>query len=131
LATNWGRIDGVPADLVCAAYAISGVFDLLPLISTSLNEALRLDADTARAASPLYWPPPPTDRTFVAAVGGLESREFLRQSHDMARAWSCAGIKAESAVVPDRNHFTILDEIAGRESAMLVRLVKLARMVST
>jgi arylformamidase len=131
LATNWGRIDGVPADLVRAGYAISGVFDLHPLISTSLNDALKLDGNTARTASPLFWPPPPKDRTFVAAAGSLESGEFLRQSLDMAQAWSCAGIKAECVVVPGRNHFTILDEMTRPESAMLARLVELARTVGS
>ena len=87
LATDWSRVAGVPADLVRAGVSLSGVFDLPPLIGTSLNEALRLDAQAARAASPLFWPPPPKGRTLVAAVGGAESAEFLRQSRDIVAAW--------------------------------------------
>ena len=83
LATNWSTVQGVPADLVKAAYSISGVFDLPPLIGTTLNTALRLDANTARAASPMFWHPPTRECRFVAAVGGLESSEFLRQSLDV------------------------------------------------
>jgi arylformamidase len=45
LATDWSKTPGVPDDLVRRAYAISGVFELEPLIPTSINEALRLDAD--------------------------------------------------------------------------------------
>src|SRR5258705_2572526 len=87
LASDWSKTHDVPADLVRAGYAISGVFELQPLVGTSLNEALRLTRETAQAASPMFWPPPPKARVFAAAVGGLESEEFLRQSRAMAHTW--------------------------------------------
>lgn len=127
LATDWSKVAGVPADLVKAAYSISGVFDVGPLVPTSLNEALKLDAASARAASPLYWPAPPKDRTLVAAVGGDESQEFIRQSLDIAAAWGKAGVKAECVVVPSANHFTIVEELANSDSAMVARIAGLAR----
>lgn len=127
LATDWTR-HGVPRDLVRAGYSISGVFELEPLIPTSLNEALRLTPQSAREASPALWPAPPADCTFVAAVGGAESREFLRQSLDISAAWSAAGVKAECVVVPNANHFTIVDELARPESAMVQRVLQLARL---
>ena len=126
LATPWSDY-GVPADLVRAAYAISGVFELEPLIPTSLNEALQLTPEAARGASPLLWPPPPADRTLVAAVGGAESQEFLRQSLDIAATWSAAGVKAECVVVPNANHFTVVDELTRSESAMVHRVLQLAQ----
>lgn len=126
LATRWND-HGAPPDLVRAAYAISGVFELEPLIRTSLNEALQLTPESARAASPILWPPPPADRILVAAVGGAESQEFLRQSLDIAATWSAAGVKAECVVVPNANHFTIVDELTRPESAMVQRILQLAQ----
>lgn len=128
VATDWTRIGGVPADLVRAGYAISGVFDLAPLIPTSINELAKLTAASAREASPLFWPAPPKDRTFVAAVGGDESQEFVRQSLEIAHAWSKAGVKAECVIVPSTNHFTVVDELARPESAMFARLVGMTRL---
>ena len=127
VATDWSKHQGVPADLVRSGYAISGVFDLQPLIATSINEALKLDVGKAREASPLFWPAPPKDRTLVAAVGGDESQEFIRQSLDVALAWSKAGVKAECTIVPSTNHFTIVDELARPESAMLARITAMAK----
>ena len=95
LARNWSGFAGVPADLVRAGYAISGVFDLAPLIGTSINEPVGLTAGTARAASPLFRPPPPKGRRLIAAVGGDESSEFLRQSRAIADAWSKVGVDAK------------------------------------
>jgi arylformamidase len=130
LAADWSRVDGVPPDLVRAAYALSGVFDLPPLVATTINGALKLDDAKARAASPLHWAPPPKDRILVAAAGGLESAEFLRQSLDIADQWSRSGVKAECVVVPGTNHFTIVDELAKPESAMVARCAGLARAVA-
>lgn len=127
LATDWSKVQGVPADLVRAAYAISGVFDLAPLIPTSLNEALKLDTTKAREASPLFWPAPAKARTLVAAAGGDESQEFIRQALEIASAWSKAGVKAECVVVPGTNHFTIVQELANPESAMVARIVGMAK----
>lgn len=127
LATDWSKVPGVPADLVRGAYAISGVFDLAPLLPTSLNDALKLDPAKAREASPLFWPAPSKDRTLVAAAGGDESQEFIRQALEIAATWSRAGVKAECVVVPGTNHFTIVEELARPESAMLARLVGMAK----
>lgn len=126
LARDWSGFSGVPPDLVRSGYAISGVFDLAPLIGTSLNEALGLTKGTARAASPLFRPPPPKDRRFVAAVGGEESGEFLRQSREIAESWSKVGIDARCQVIDGANHFTVVDELIRPDSVMLKEIVAMA-----
>jgi len=126
LASEWGRTAGVPTDVVCRACAISGVFELEPLVPTSLNHALRLTPQVAHAASPRFGPAPSKGCTFVAAVGGAESAEFLRQSRDMAAVWSACGVESECLVVPDADHFTVVDELTRPGSAMLERIVAMA-----
>jgi arylformamidase len=126
MARSWSGFSGVPADLVLSGYAISGVFDLAPLIGTSLNDALGLTTGTARAASPLFRPPAPKGRRLIAAVGGKESDEFLRQSRDIAEAWRKVGLDATCEVIPDANHFTVVDELVRPDSAVLKRIVLMA-----
>ena len=73
LATDWpSRDPTAPDDLVPAGYAISGVFDLVPLIHVSMNQDFRLDEEGARKNSPASWPPPP-GRVLDAVVGARES----------------------------------------------------------
>src|SRR5262249_55330917 len=123
---DWSRFAGAPADLVRAGYAISGVFDLAPLTRTSLNAALHLTEGVARAASPMFRPPPPKGRRFVAAVGGDESAEFLRQSREIAKNWRTVGIDARAEVHAGTNHFTIVDELITPGSPVLRQIVALA-----
>ena len=85
---------------------------------------------SARAASPLLWPPPPKDRTLVAAVGGDESSEFLRQSRVIAEAWARAGLKTECLVVPGTDHFTVVDELTKPTSALFAKVATLARQAN-
>lgn len=126
LATDWPALDAsAPADLAPAGYAISGVFDLAPLIGVSVNQDLRLDPDSALQSSPALWPPP-RGRVLDAVVGGNESSEFLRQSRLIADAWGKAGIATRYEAVTGANHFTVLDPLADPDSAMVARLVALA-----
>jgi arylformamidase len=130
LATDWTTIaPEAPADLVPACYSISGVFDLAPLAQISVNADLKLDDKSARACSPLYWRVP-AGRTLDAVVGSLESSEFLRQSRAVADAWRQANAQTRYEEIAGTNHFTVIDPLADPASAMVGRVVELARIVS-
>lgn len=114
-----------------AALSISGIFDLEPLIHTSLNQALNLDAHTARALSPLYWPVPngstPGGKTLDCWVGADESEAILDQSQKMAETWAKLGADTRVEQVAEANHFTVLDGLADPNSGLVTRLLELAR----
>lgn len=114
-----------------AAVAISGVFDLAPLIPTSLNKALDLDDREAAALSPIHWPVPngstPGGTVLDCLVGADESPEFLRQSRMMADRWGAHGVETRYEALPGLNHFTVLDPLFDPESAMVARIAGLAR----
>jgi arylformamidase len=126
LATDWTAFDAsLPKYLVSAAYAISGLFDLPPLVGTSINKALQLDEAAAKAVSPLFSAPP-TRGTLDAVVGGNESAEYFRQSRTIVEAWG-RGIATRFGTVPDANHFTAIAPLAEPNSPMVLRLKELAR----
>lgn len=128
LATDWKAVaPDLPEDLVASAYSISGVFDLTPLINTSINGALRLDTKSAQDLSPLFWPPPRRG-IFDAVVGGAESTEFLKQSKVMAEAWGKAGFATRLSSIRDANHFSIIAQLTDPQSEMSGRLAELAML---
>ena len=103
--------------MVTGVMAISGVFDLAPLIGTSVNEKLALDAVAARAASPLHRVVSGAPRA-IFAVGALETRAFRDQTARMSEAWAGAGNANAQITVPDADHFSILNALC-REDGML------------
>jgi arylformamidase len=125
LATDWPAFDAsLDRGLVIAAYTISGLFDLAPLVDTSINKALHLDQAAAVAASPLFWKAP-VRGSLDALVGGNESAEYFRQSRAIVEQWG-TGIATRFGTVPDANHFTAIAPLADPHSPMVRRLVELA-----
>jgi len=112
-----------------AAVAISGVFDLRPLIPTSLNRALDLDEREAAALSPVFWPVPngstPGGTILDCVVGGDESAEFLRQSRMMADHWAANGVETRYEALAGLNHFTVLNPLFDPDSGLMRRIAGL------
>lgn len=124
LATDWPAFaPSLGRDVVPAALPISGVFELEPLLPTSIARALHLTPETARALSPRWLPPP--GGTLHAVVGGAESPEFLRQTRDFAAAW---GGTAEE--ISGANHFTVLDPLTDPDHPLTTRAAEMARRLA-
>jgi arylformamidase len=107
-------------EAVQGGLAISGAFDLVPLLGFSLNREWRLDHATARALSPIHWRKP--GGAFEAWVGALESGGFKGQSRALASAWGVPYVEAAGA-----DHFTAIDPLADPDSAMVARVAGMAR----
>lgn len=120
LCTSWIALDrDMPSALIPAGLSISGLFDLVPLIRTGINNALCLDEAEARALSPAGFQP---RGTLESWVGGEESREFLRQSRLITDHWQAGGATAQYREIAGANHFTALDPLIDPSSGLSQRL---------
>ena len=120
LGTDWPGFDpALPARLVGAALPVSGVFELEPLLPTTIARALQLTPQEARALSPRFHPAPGGDLHAVA--GGEESAEFRRQTRDFAAAWG--GTSEELAGL---NHFTVLAPFGDPDHPLVARAAAMA-----
>ena len=90
-------------------FAISGVFDLPPLLPSSINTALALDAQRAQALSPAASRPLP-GACVHTIIGEHETLQFHLQSAAIAQQWG--SVITDHHVVPDTHHFTVLDNLA-------------------
>jgi arylformamidase len=122
-ATDWA-VRGAHDLAFAGVLPSSGVFDLPPLLGTTLNIALGLDHPEAMRLSALYLTPPEGARV-IAAVGGAESAEFLRQSQGLARRWTAGGARAAVLELPGRNHFTVQDAWAEPEGPLFAAAIGL------
>ncbi|MEM7425026.1 MAG: alpha/beta hydrolase [Pseudomonadota bacterium] len=126
LATHWQEIDpSVPPLLVSGGLSISGLFDLVPLVHTSVNDKLRMTEEDAENASPILWSPP-SGLKMIAAVGAAESSEYLRQSHDIAHTWHEDGMAVIPLELDGHNHFTVISGLADPDSLLTHSVVGLA-----
>lgn len=100
--------------------SISGVFDPAPLLRTSINADIRLDAAGAAALNLLTRAPVVTT-PLALTVGGDEPAAFHAQSEALARAW--ASLAPARLDLPGRNHFTAVDALA-EPGSVLGRWIK-------
>ena len=121
VTVDWAT-HGLPATPFVSATAISGLFDLEPLVPIYLNDALKLTNEEALAMSPAYRERR-VDCEFTAAVGGAELEEFPRQNQLLGAHWK----NVREWEIPGLNHFTIIDELTREDSALFQRVASRLR----
>jgi len=123
----WQSFDAsLPKDLWKGGLAISGVYDLRPLLAVDfLQQDLRLDLESAQRLSPAFMPPA-TSAPVMTCVGGDESGEFRRQNALLAERWK--GAFAGDIPMPGRNHFSVMDALAEPSGALFQGARRLMRL---
>jgi arylformamidase len=129
MAALWPVFDArLPKDLFKGGLAISGVYDLRPIVQVDwLNADLKLDEAAAIKLSPLFLPPA-TRAQVMTCVGGGESSEFKRQNALLGERWKSAF--AGDIPMPGKHHFSVIDALGEQPSALFAgarRLMKLDR----
>jgi arylformamidase len=114
LTTDWTRF-GLPARLLKGGLLLSGLGDLEPVVLAAGNSLLKLTPQERTALSPLHQLRDVTCPVIVAWGTG-DSPEFRRQGGVMAATLRAAGRLAGTFVVPDVNHFEILDVLGSGDS---------------
>jgi arylformamidase len=102
---------------VRAVVLVSGIYELEPLIGTSINTALALNPASARQVSPALLPFSGFPET-VVCWGAVETDEFKRQSRDFAASLRAAGAGCESFEIAQRNHFDVILDIADASTCL-------------
>ena len=104
-------------DRLLRCVPVSPVANLTPLLATTMNADLRLDAATALAESPVRCPDPEVET--IIWVGGAERPAFLDQARRLAAAWPRARLRVE----PDRHHLDVIEGFEKADSPLMTALL--------
>lgn len=121
LLTDW-RDHGLPDNPIKGAALLSGVYDLRPLCTTYINEALGMDEAEAVRLSPLFRRLnnlPPT----IVCWAENETSEFKRQGRIFFDALVAGGNPTQSFEVPDLNHFDLVHTLGDVETPLGQRVL--------
>ena len=108
-------VDAAPAPLR-GIVPVSGIFDVAPLIGTSIDKVLGLDEATAAALDLLRTP-----RRFCPAVvawGEIETAAFKAQSQAFAARLAADGASCTTLEIAGRNHFDVVLELGNPASPL-------------
>lgn len=116
-----GAGEEVPAWAPRAAVLVSGIYELEPVLSVSVNQEIRLRPEQVDAMSPLRHPPT-TSVPLLIVAGGAEPTSWVKQSHDFAKACTAVGGSATYVEMPGAHHYSIMNALETPEGT-LARLI--------
>lgn len=126
MQTDWPSYGkGLPKDLIKGGCGISGVNDLEPVRLSFQNNDLRLTEEEVAEFSPVLMDPLHPGPLLLVA-GGDEGPEFIRQTEDLALAWTRKGMDVEAWIMPGKHHFTTVNEYLNPESELSRRVRKMS-----
>ena len=95
---------------VDGAVLLSGVFDLRPLVNTSVNDAINLTTPDAVRLSPAHVRVNPV-AAVRTIVGFEETAAFKQQSADYTTKLASSGADATNHIVDGRDHFDLIYDL--------------------
>ena len=128
MATNWPQSDStLPNNIISGVCAISGLYNLLPVQLSYVNEILKMDQATVIRNSPVQLSPE-TPCPLILAVGGEETAEYKAQSGELFNRWTEKGADVQLIEVMRTNHFSILTSLLDESSQLHIALCRLMRI---
>lgn len=122
LAKGWQHdYDLSPEAVPASAFALSGLFDLQPLLTTHINEWMQLDDAAAIRNSPRFALPETSTHgqcQLRVACGEFESREFHRQSREYLAAWQARCLPGAWVEAAATNHFDLPLDLGDAQSVV-------------
>ena len=101
--------------------ALSGLFDLQPLLATHINSWMQLDDAAAIRNSPRFLLPDASTHgqcQLRVSCGEFESHEFKRQSREYLAAWQARCLSGQWVEAPATNHFDLPLQLADPQSTI-------------
>jgi arylformamidase len=122
--TNWPEFEaGLPRNLIKSVIMVSGLFDLEPLLSVSVNNGIGLNSETAKRNSPNFMRPF-TAMPISVVVGGEETQEFLRQSQSFFNTWRSEVDSCEYIEVPGDDHFAVIERMIASNNVVTATILR-------
>jgi arylformamidase len=124
---DWPDFDEkLPRDLLKTAIPFSGLYQLAPLLQTSISDALHLTSAEVSRLSPASLKPR-TQIPLLTIVGGAETAEFFRQTDLLIESWSGLIPQIDRHVEPDVDHIDLIDRLASPDSQIFQRIINWLR----
>ena len=119
---DWPEFDEkLPRELLKTAIPFSGLYQLAPLLQTSISDALHLTSTEVSRLSPASLPPA-AQIPLLTIVGGAETGEFFRQTDLLIESWSGLLPQIDRHVELDVDHIDLIDRLASPDSQMFQRI---------
>jgi arylformamidase len=122
LVHDW-RSDGLPGDFIKGVAALSGIYDLEPILRIEANAEIQLKPEMVARNSPLFLEPRVMTPVIVAP-GGAEPELWINQSRDYAAMLKSRGYPVTLSILPGHHHFSITLALSEPSDPTMAALTK-------
>ncbi|KAL2089842.1 hypothetical protein ACEWY4_014530 [Coilia grayii] len=126
LSADWSKYSVTPE--IKGAFLVSGIYDIVPIVSTSVNEPLKMTKEVALRNSPIHLVQQlkgSAGTDVVIAVAEHDSPEFRRQSKDYFKVLESMGVRVTFENVPNTDHFDIMEKFVDSDYCLTQLLLKM------
>ncbi|XP_051939323.1 kynurenine formamidase isoform X1 [Hippocampus zosterae] len=127
LSTDWSQYSFMPE--IKGAFLVSGIYDLLPILSTYVNEPLKMTEEVAIRNSPSKLIPQvklsSSSCQIVVAFAENDSPEFRKQSEDYYNTLKATGVNVTLEDVSNTDHFSIIEQLVDEDYHLTKLLLKM------
>jgi arylformamidase len=110
---------------IASLLAISGIYDLTPILQTSANADLHLDVGEAERNSPIRLLPMAPACPVSLVWGADETEAFRDQSSSLASVWRRQGIEVATLEVRNVHHYAIMNCLGDASSSVFTEALRL------
>ena len=110
--------------LLRGGVAISGLYELEPLLGSYINDQLKMDLPTAKRNSPISLLPAKS-KPLELFAGSSELPEMRRQTLDYANARRAANLPTQYSEIPGADHYTILNSMMNKDGRIHLAIMKM------
>ena len=111
---------------VAGAILVSGIYDLEPLVNTTINNSIGLDSKAAIAASPLFKDLKGFPNTIIA-WGENETKEFKKQSMIFSETLLNNQVHVQKLEIINRNHFDIILDLGKHDEDLGDKVINMIK----
>ncbi|XP_020786028.1 kynurenine formamidase [Boleophthalmus pectinirostris] len=127
LSTDWSQYSITPQ--IKGAFLVSGIYDLLPIVSTYVNEPLKMTEEVAIRNSPTRLVQQLKSSSsgchIIVAVAEHDSPEFRKQSVEYYKMLEASRLNVTLEDVPNTDHFNIIERLVDGEYYLTKILLKI------
>ena len=116
----------INSEKIAGIVLVSGIYDLEPIVSTTINKLIGLGTDSAFDASPLFKDLKNLPDTIIT-WGEIEPLEFKKQSINFAEALRASDTKVEALEICNRNHFDIILDLGNYNEVLGKKVINMIK----
>jgi len=116
MTTDW-KDYGLTNNIIKGAGAFSGLYDLIPIWLSFVNEVVKMDKEMALRNSPVLLNPV-AKCPLLLAVGKDESDEFINQTRELYASWEDKNLPIQFLEIPGLNHYSIVETIIEEDAQL-------------